>query len=94
MESLKEAIKTIESFRELKHDWNGNNAEPLSEKVINKALNLAKELKPIPLVFPTANNSIQFEWEDNILYLEMEIFEDCIKIYNHCEGECGEITSE
>lgn len=51
------------------------------------ALMLIKRLKPIPEVFPTGRNSIQFEWEtdDEILYLEMEIFDDNIKIFNEAQ---------
>jgi hypothetical protein len=43
-------------------------------------------------VFPTGRNSIQFEWEVDNLYLEMEVFEDKIKIFNQSEYR-GEVTT-
>jgi hypothetical protein len=94
LHELTNAIKTIKSFRDLKQNWNGYGAEPISEEVINKALKLVKELKPIPEIFPVANNSIQFEWEtdDQVLYLEMEIFKDKIKVFNMSQYR-GETTT-
>ena len=84
---LTEAINKLESFKELKKDWNGYNAEPFSEKLINKALELLKQTTPIPEVFPTANNSIQFEWEKTGLYLEIEIFENKVEIFAQSKYE-------
>lgn len=87
-----EAIKTIEDFRNLQQNWNGYDASPISEKVIDKALTLIEDLLPVPQVFPTGGSSIQFEWESNELYLEMEIFEDRIEIFNHAENR-GNVTT-
>lgn len=90
--NLQDQIKDIKSFRQLKYNWNGYNAEPISDKVIDKALNLIKELKLIPEVFPTARGSIQFEWGKGSLYLEMEIFKDQIKIFNMADKNTKEIS--
>lgn len=79
---LAEIIGKIEYIKSLKNNWNGYGTKPISESIINKALKLIKELKPIPEVFPTGRGSIQFEWEKDSLYLEMEILEDKIKIFN------------
>jgi hypothetical protein len=76
-------IKKIESFRELEQDWNGYGANPFSEKLITKALDLAKQLSPVPKVFPTGRDSIQLEWETDNMFLEIEVFEDKIEIFNH-----------
>ena len=84
---LTKAINKLESFRGLKKDWNGYNAEPFSEKLINKALELLKQTIPVPEVFPTANNSIQFEWEKTGLYLEIEIFENKVEIFAQSKYE-------
>lgn len=79
-------IDKINSFREFKDNWNGYGAEPLSNIVIDRALDLAKQLNPTPEVFPTGRNSIQFEWESDILYLELEVFEDRIDIFNEIKS--------
>ena len=80
-------INKIESFKNFKDNWNGYGALPLPENVINKAIRLVNELYPIPEVFPTACDSIQIEWEINGVYVELEIFENEIKLYS----ERGEI---
>ncbi|MFC0903910.1 hypothetical protein ACFHWD_04290 [Clostridium sp. MT-14] len=90
--NLQDKIKDIKSFRQLKYNWNGYNGEPISDIVIDKALNLIKELKPIPEVFPTGRGSIQFEWGKDSLYLEMEIFEDKIQIFNIANKNTKEIS--
>jgi len=90
--NLQDKIKDIKSFRQLKYNWNGYNREPISDKVINKALNLIKKLKPTPKVSPTGRDSIQFEWKKGSLYLEMEIFEDKIEIFNMADKNTKEIS--
>lgn len=80
-EELKEALESIEVIRGLEDNWNNNGAKQFSEKLINKAINLVKELTPTPEVFPTACNSIQLEWESEGAYVELEVFEDRIKMY-------------
>ena len=89
----KQVIQKIESFRRLKQDWNGNGASPFSEKLITKALDLAKQLTPVPNVFPTARNSIQFEWETDNIYLELEVFEDKLEIFNQAFFDGKEIMN-
>jgi len=84
---LNKAIEKILHFKDLKQDWNGYGAESLSKELIIKAIKLIKEFKPTPEVFPTARNSIQFEWEEikdnpkHEIYFELEIFEDRIEMY-------------
>lgn len=74
-------INKINSFENLKDNWNGYGAQPIPLKVINKAYTLANELTPVPEAFPTACDSIQLEWEINGVYVELEIFENEIKLY-------------
>jgi len=82
---LKKAIKIISEIRDLKDNWNGYGAKPISKGVINRALQLVVLMKPLPdMICPTANNSIQFEWENKLLYLEIEIFSDKIELFNTC----------
>lgn len=77
-----EMHKRLIDFRSLTNNWNGNGARPFSEKLIKKSSDIFYMLPFKPDVFPTARNSIQFEYEKtNGAYLEFEIFEDHIGIY-------------
>ena len=79
-----ELINKIDSFKKFKDNWNGYGAKPIPFKVIDKAYVLANELTPIPEVFPTACDSVQFEWETEDMYVELEVFENEIKMYMEC----------
>jgi hypothetical protein len=74
------AIKKLTSLRGL---------DGYSDKLIIKAIDLVKELVPAPIVFPTNRNSIQFEWERGILYLELEVYEDRIEVFNQASDRWG-----
>lgn len=89
---LKNNIKKLDSFLKLQYNWNGNGAIPPSEELVNRIKNLLLNLSVQPDVFPTANNSIQIEYEQGEdKYLEFEIFEDgnvtMYKIDNGIETE-------
>jgi len=89
-------INTILSFKKFGNNWNGNGAEPLSENLIQKALDFinSSELKFQPNVFPTARHSIQFEYEkSNGNYLEIEIFEDRFSAYSEIDAKETEFES-
>lgn len=80
-----ECKNRILTFKELKYNWNDNGADMFSEKVINNSLKLLKYCLYEPEIFPTACNSIQFEFtnEDNE-YFEVEVEKDgfsTFKIY-------------
>ena len=57
----------------LKDNWNGYGAEPLPYDTLYKAQHLIPALHVQPEIFPTADGSIQFEYEkDNGDYLEFK----------------------
>ncbi|PAF35562.1 hypothetical protein CHH58_16020 [Terribacillus saccharophilus] len=76
-----ENVQLINSFRNLKYDWNNNGAEPFRSGLLDITIDLVKRLDVQPDVFPTARDSIQFEYEDDEIYLEFEIFEDRAEIF-------------
>jgi hypothetical protein len=79
---LRANLEKLDSLKNLEANWNGNNAEPFSEFLIEKAKSILLTLKELPEVFPTAQKSIQFEYEmENGDYLEIEIFEDFAKFF-------------
>ncbi|MBM2834448.1 MAG: hypothetical protein HW406_1609 [Candidatus Brocadiaceae bacterium] len=75
----------LKSFEQLGNNWNGYGSPMLQTKIISNAtsfLSLIKEISSDLSVFPTARNSIQFEFETiNGLYSEAEIFSEKIEIY-------------
>jgi hypothetical protein len=75
----------IISYSKLSENWNGNGAKAISKEVVEKALNLLDihMIDRQPEIFPTARNSIQFEYEDVDNYLEIEIFQDSYVVYKN-----------
>lgn len=77
---------TLDQIASLKDNWNDNGATAFSEYIIQRSRDLIKKLDRQPLIFPTANDSIQFEYEkENGDYLEFELFEDgqCKMFYSY-----------
>lgn len=72
-------LKKLKEISDLKDNWNDNNAKKFSSELIFVVKNILENIVEQPEIFPTANNSIQMEYEliDNS-YLEFEIFEDKI----------------
>jgi len=82
----------IDGFAELEFDWNGNNAEPFDNVVINNArefLELVKDYAEIISVFPTAIKAIQFEYEYKGVYCEIEVHENHFELYSRLIGSSG-----
>lgn len=74
--------KILDSILKLEKDWNDNNADPFSKILINKCKLIIEDLTVQPDIFPTANDSIQMEYEkDNGSYLEFEIFDNRIEVF-------------
>lgn len=69
--------ETLQQIAELKDNWNNNGATAFSETLITKCKRLVSEFQIPPSIFPTADCSIQMEW-DNVVgdYLEINVYED------------------
>lgn len=71
--------KALDEIASLQYDWNGYGADPFSNSLIVKCKNILNNIIIQPRIFPTARNSIQFEYElEDDSYLEFEIFEEKI----------------
>ena len=67
----------LDQIASLKNNWNDNGAEAFSKEIIQRSRDLITTLDRQPMIFPTANDSIQFEYEkENGDYLEFELFEN------------------
>lgn len=77
-------LEKLDSFNSYEVNWNGNNASPISKELISMMKGLVITLSYQPEIFPTACDSIQFEYEkDDGAYLEFELFENkIIRIYS------------
>lgn len=59
----------IKKFAELEEDWNGYGALPITQKAIDRAIQLLEIIAkkyphaPLPLVYPVNDGGIDFEWE-------------------------------
>lgn len=69
-------LKKLNRIAGLKDDWNLHGASSFSESLLKLCRNLLLKLNRQPDIFPTANNSIQFEFKNKDDYLEIEIFDD------------------
>ena len=65
-----------------KKNWNLYNADPIPKSIYKIAKNIIRHLNYQPMVInPTANESIQFEWENKYSYIEFEIFQRSVKVF-------------
>jgi hypothetical protein len=83
----------ISSYEYLPINWNGNGATAISKDVIENALKLLNMIDHQPEIFPTARNTIQFEYEKDDNYLEIEIFSDFLMIYKNIGSKEEEIKT-
>ena len=75
--NLVDNLTKLKEISSLKYNWNGNGATPFSSKFIDRIRIILNYIEIQPEIFPTACNSIQFEYDGpNNSYLELEIRED------------------
>lgn len=97
LKKFRSNVEKIISFKDLKYNWNDNNAEPFENIIIDRALFFITSdlLKYQPEIFPTARHSIQLEYEKaNGDYLEIEIFRDFYLIYSEVTNREFESKTE
>ena len=71
---LRENLLKLDEIKNLKRNWNGNQAKPIPKKIVNKTKSLIINLDKQPQIFPTANDSIQIEYDgENNSYLELQV---------------------
>ena len=65
-----------------KKNWNLYNADPIPKSIYKIAKKNILRLEYQPMyINPTANNSIQFEWENKYSYIEFEITKRNVKVF-------------
>lgn len=77
LEDLSLCYQKLKQISEFEDNWNNEGAAKFSAEFLNTLEEILKSLKYVPDIFPTANESIQFEYEKTSGdYLEFEIFEN------------------
>ena len=71
-------------IEQLQNNWNGNGAKSFSLELLSTARKIVTSSSIQASIFPTARDSIQFEYENDLGdYLEIEIFESGrIKVFS------------
>lgn len=65
-----------------KRNWNLYNADPIPKSIYKIAKNIIHHLDYQPMyINPTANDSVQFEWENKYSYIEYEITQRSVKVF-------------
>lgn len=95
IDMLHMGVDNYQRFQEisnLKAGWDGNNARPISERILSRTKDLLIELPSGAKIFPTGRSTVQIEYhkdEDN--YFEIEVSSSsyefyCMKGDNEFEG--------
>lgn len=96
---LLKSYQKISEIRNLAENWNGNGASKFSTELLDFVRNIIEKLARQPNIFPTARESVQLEYENDVGdYLEFELFESgrIKKFYYGHDGatETKDITAE
>lgn len=84
-----QSLSKIRQIARLKDNWNGYRASGGRAYPINKAITVLEIISTLeekygddiyPDVFPTARDSIQFEWNIPEHYLEFEVQHQCLSL--------------
>ena len=71
---MKKNLSTLVAISELKDNWNEYGAHAFSKGLIDRCRNILHQLPVQPKVYPTACESIQFEWETaDGRYMDVEV---------------------
>lgn len=74
-------IESLNEIRTFEKNWNGYDAEPIPEIIINKCEEIVNLLDYQLKLFPTGRETIQFEHDfEDETYIEFEIFKDKVGV--------------
>lgn len=72
-----QSLTRLLEIKQLQDNWNGNGANCFSEGILSFTMKIVMNLLIQPAIFPTARDSIQLEYENDLGdYLELELFEN------------------
>lgn len=80
--TMNENLEKLNHFSTFEKNWNGYEADPLPDNIIEVTRKILKRLSVQPEMFPTARDSIQLEYErENGDYLEFEIKATGVEVF-------------
>lgn len=94
-DNLNKNIDMLNGFKTLEANWDYSNAEPFDPVFIDSIIFMLPGLDKQPKIFPTARDSIQFEYyyeNSDDYYLEFEIYKNKISVYVEKQGNYEEFT--
>lgn len=79
------SLLRILDIEKLPDNWNGNGATSFTKEILATAKSIIMQLSIQPHIFPTARDSIQFEYENDMGdYLEFELFDNgMLKVFTY-----------
>lgn len=96
-----QAARQLEAIARLPNNWDGEGSLAPSAQIINAASDLLKCLFKTgiidkPHIYPTRDGGVQFEWERDSKYVEIELVAEGAASFYFCDEaqrleECGEI---
>lgn len=85
IDMLHMGVENYQRFQEIsnfKPGWDGHNARPISERILNRTKELLIELPSGAKIFPTGRGTVQIEYNrDENKYLEIEVSSSTYEIY-------------
>lgn len=73
-EDIRKCHDKLNRIEALGDNWNGYGAVPISKELVKEAKRITKALRMIPQVYPTADGTLQFEYEKKDgSYLEISL---------------------
>jgi len=81
-EQFLESFKKLDVIKELPDNWNQKGAKKFSPELIENCKSILKNLNHPPFIAPTANDSIQFEYEgEDGNYLEFDVSLGSVEVF-------------
>ena len=88
---LREVIERLRGFLYLEPGWDSYGALSIEKPTILRAVRvlstLMKEYTPVPQIVPTSKGGVNFEWEDEVISLEIEIIPSESISYYFCKND-------
>lgn len=91
MVSKQDCYNKLEEISKYEANWNGYGAEPFDKDLIAKCREIIDNLFVYPMVYPTANDSINLEYKNSTLYFEIEVFSAACTLFCEIDGKCATV---
>ena len=91
MVSKQDCLSKLNKISAYKQNWNGYGADPFDKDLIAKCKEIINNIFVYPMVFPTANDSINLEYKNSKVYFEIEVFSVACTLFCEIDGKCATV---